>query len=214
MPELQLGSFTVNPFAENTYVIDNGEAAILFDPGFFNESDFSEFKNYLNTRELTLENIVLTHGHIDHVLGLNRVKQAYDVPAYMHEADQTFIDKVEQQGMMFGVRIQPIDIEFLPLRENANLKIGSFEFDARHVPGHAPGHFIFYAADAGFVIAGDTLFRESIGRTDLFQGDFELLSSSIKSKMYSLPEETVVYPGHGPETTIGHEMKHNPFVRG
>src|SRR5699024_6469107 len=119
-----------------------------------------------------------------------------------------------QQGQMFGLPVEAFDFSPRPLPIQKKWKIGSFLFEVRYTPGHAPDHVVLYQADEQLLIAGDTLFREGIGRTDLYKGDFKLLEKSIKTQLYTLPESTEVHPGHGSSTTIAHEKRHNPFVQG
>jgi len=135
------------------------------------------------------------------------------VPVYMHQESLPFIEQYPQQAMMFGLEAEPIEVNPTFIDASWTLRIGSFEYDARYTPGHAPGHLSFYHKPGGWVIVGDVLFAGSIGRTDLYGGDFSLLEESIRKKIYTLPDETVVWPGHGPHTTVGYEKRTNPFVK-
>ncbi len=208
-----LEKYTVNPFSENTYMLIKDDKAVIFDPGFMYASEMSGFLKLLEDNKARLEAIFLTHAHIDHVLGIQKVRDRFDVPVYLHEEDRYLWDNYMSQSAMFGFDVQPFDFEPERIKPSPKWSVGSFEFDVRFTPGHAPGHVVFYLKDQNVLIGGDTLFRESIGRTDLYKGNFTLLEQSIREQLYTLPDETTVFSGHGPETTIGHEKAHNPFVR-
>jgi glyoxylase-like metal-dependent hydrolase (beta-lactamase superfamily II) len=204
--------FEVGPFAENTYLLSENDSAILIDPGFSNETEYQSFKNALSNKEL--EAIVLTHAHVDHVLGLQRVLKDFDVKVYVNSDDLFLWKNFGSQATMFG--LNQVAFSFTPesLPKDAVFEVGNFTFNCLYTPGHSPDHTSLYFEEEELVIAGDALFKGSIGRTDLYQGDFEVLEKSIKEKLYTLPENTKVYPGHGPVTTIGFEKENNPFVKG
>ncbi len=203
--------FEVGPFAENTYLLKKEGKAILIDPGFYQEAEYQSFKSKLG--DFSLEAIVLTHSHVDHVLGLQRVLKDFDIKVYVNTDDLFLWNNFGNQAQMFG--LSQVGFSFTPesLPKNEVFEIAGFEFKCLHTPGHSPDHTSLYFEDEGLVIAGDALFRESIGRTDLYQGDFDILEKSIREKLYTLPDATTVYPGHGPTTTIDHEKKNNPFVK-
>ncbi len=212
--ELQLELFEgLNPFQENAYLVRSGNKAHLFDPGFSDGHEWDRLLAYLESNQLEIEAIVLTHAHVDHIMGLQKAMYLFEAPVYMHKESYPFIDQYPQQAMMFGFEAEPIDVNPTFIDASWTLRIGSFEYDARYTPGHAPGHLSFYYKNGGWIIVGDVLFAGSIGRTDLFGGDFSLLEESVRKKLYTLPDETVVWPGHGPHTTIGHEKRTNPFVK-
>lgn len=213
IPLMQIHPFTVGPFAENTYLLAADGEALLIDPGFYEESEFRKFTRKLDEEASDLSAVILTHAHVDHILGLQRVKDAYDVPVYLSERDRYLWEHAPSQAKMFGFQIDAFDFEPEPLPDGGEWQIGSFSFDVRYTPGHAPDHVSLYSSADGLVIAGDALFREGIGRTDLYRGSFEVLKESIEKQLYTLPDDTVVYPGHGPETTVGHEKCQNPFVK-
>jgi len=204
--------FEVGPFAENTYLLMDGESAILIDPGFSNETEYQSFKTTL--KEATLEAIVLTHAHVDHVLGLQRVLKDFDVKVYVNNDDLFLWNNFGSQATMFG--LNQVAFSFTPesLPKDEEFEVGGFKFECLYTPGHSPDHTSLYFKDEDIVIAGDALFNGSIGRTDLYQGSFEVLEQSIKEKLYTLPGNTKVYPGHGPTTTIEAEKVNNPFVKG
>ena len=210
---MNVTKYTVGPFAENTYLLTEGEEALIIDPGFLEDSEFQKVIKQIDDQDLDLFAVVLTHAHVDHVLGLQRVVDDYDIPVYLSDKDRHLWNNFGSQAAMFGFTSDgfSFDPEVLPIIDEWN--IGNFSFDVRYTPGHAPDHVSLYSKSDGMVIAGDALFREGIGRTDLYKGDFKVLEKSIREQLYSLPDDTVVYPGHGEKTTVGHEKKANPFVK-
>lgn len=208
---MEIQKFEVGPFLENTYLLTSGNQHLLIDPGFATEPEYQVFKEALNG---DLVAIVLTHAHVDHVLGLSRVKSDFDIPVYLSNKDRFLWDNFGSQAQMFG--INQTGFMFTPenLPSEGTFSTGNFRCTCLFTPGHAPDHVSLYFQDEEFVIAGDALFKESIGRTDLYKGDMSVLEKSIKEKLYTLPENTLVYPGHGPATTIAHEKKNNAFVKG
>ncbi|MEL7834802.1 MBL fold metallo-hydrolase [Fodinibius sp. Rm-B-1B1-1] len=210
---MNISSFTVGPFAENTYLLTEGGEALLIDPGFVEDQEFEHVKKKLREHDIDLLAVLLTHAHVDHVLGLQRVLDDFDVPVYLSERDRYLWNNFGSQAAMFGLTSNDFDFEPEVLPVTEEWQIGDFSFDVRYTPGHAPDHVSLYSSEDGIVIAGDALFREGIGRTDLYKGDFKVLEKAIREQLYSLPDDTVVYPGHGPKTTIGHEKQANPFVK-
>ena len=215
---LKLQSFTLNPFQENTYLLydSEGHEAYVIDPGGSNEAECQTVQQALHTQGLRLKGILLTHAHIDHVLGLAALQAAYDPlpPTYLHPLEKPNMDASVLHAESFGLLNYQKGVvnKSFPLPEKESLSLGKHNLQVLHVPGHAPGHVVFYCEEAGILLGGDTLFRESIGRTDLPGGDHEVLLEAIASVLYALPQAVKVYPGHGPMTTIGYEQKHNPFV--
>lgn len=211
---MKIKRFEVGPFAENTYLLTAGNEALLIDPGFSNEKEFKQFRSELANSGSLLKAVILTHAHIDHVLGLPAVLKAFDIDVYLNHTDLNPWNNISQQARMFGLQADNLDFTPNELPENGAFSIGSFQMDLLYTPGHAPDHVSIYFEDDGVVLAGDTLFKQSVGRTDLYKGDSDLLKKSIRNKLYTLPDETKVYPGHGVLTTIGEEKRNNPFVRG
>ncbi|MGF1671942.1 MAG: MBL fold metallo-hydrolase [Balneolaceae bacterium] len=207
-----IDTFTVGPFAENTYLVTIQDKSLLIDPGFSSTSEFQMFKKKLGERDSGLIAVMLTHAHVDHVLGLSQILNSFDCPVYLNHSDLYLWKNYSQQSAMFGIQTGGFNFIPEPLDEQKNFKIGPFVWDVFYTPGHSPDHVSLYNRENSLLIAGDALFRESIGRTDLYKGDFDLLAKSIREKLYTLPDETTVYPGHGPATTIGHEKKYNPFI--
>jgi len=210
---MHIDTFTVGPFAENTYLLTLEQQSILIDPGFSNTTEFQSFRKKLAEYDSKLTAIILTHAHVDHVLGLNQVLQTFDAPVYLNHSDLYLWENYEQQSAMFGIRTGGFSFTPEPLEEQRDFKTGPFQWEIFYTPGHSPDHVSLYSKEDEILIAGDILFKESIGRTDLYKGDFNLLATSIREKLYTLPDATVVYPGHGPATSIGHEKNHNPFVK-
>ncbi len=211
---MKLKFYTVGPFSENTYLITEGEESILIDPGFFDPVEYKTFKSELDESGTDLIAVILTHAHVDHVLGLDKVLKDFDVPVYLNHTDLYLWENFPNQAQMFGFRTSGFDFTPEPLEEQKNAQIGAFTFDVLYTPGHAPDHVSLYFEPEGLLISGDALFKQSIGRTDLYKGDFDTLANSISEKLYTLPDKTTVWPGHGPSTSIGLEKKENSFVKG
>ncbi|MFZ6053417.1 MBL fold metallo-hydrolase [Halocola ammonii] len=212
---LHIQSFTFSPFQENTYVLfdDNNSAAIV-DPGVYDSREQKQLVDFIESKNLKVEQIVNTHCHIDHVFGNDFCVNKYDVPLRAHEADKETLQQAEIAAKMYGLDYTPSPEPTFDLKEGDTLEVGDEKLEIRFAPGHAPGHVVFVHHDSKTVIGGDVLFRGSIGRTDLPGGNHDQLLKSISEKMYSLPDDFTVHSGHGPETTIGFEKANNPFVRG
>jgi hydroxyacylglutathione hydrolase len=210
---LQLKSFTFNPFMENTYVLyDDSLEAVIFDPGCYEKHEQNELMGFIEEENLQVKYLMNTHCHIDHVLGNAFIKNKFQVPLYIHEKEHAVLNSVLAYAPNYGFGgYQAAQPDFY-ISEDDIIQFGKTVLEIRFVPGHSPGHVVFYHKDTGICIAGDTLFRGSIGRTDLPGGDHQTLLNAIKKNLFSLPEETKVYPGHGEMTTIGFEKEHNPFV--
>ena len=210
---MEVVAFTFNPFMENTYVLHQGGKGVIIDPGCYDPAEEQELVDYIESNGIMIEKIINTHGHIDHVLGNSFTKNKFNAPLWIGEHDVQTLKSVEAYAPSYGFqKYQSTEPDHL-IKEGDVISVGSGELSVLFVPGHAPGHIAFYNAEHGFIIGGDVLFRESIGRTDLPGGNFDTLMESIKNKFYPLPDETIVYPGHGGETTLGHEKKYNPFCR-
>ena len=209
---ITIKSFTFNPFSENTYIISNQQkAAYLIDPGNFTDAETDVLEKFIEDHELNIQNILLTHAHIDHVLGLQKAFDRYKVPVLMHELDQEILDRNPMDANRFGFFFKRFEGDISYLKENEIISLGDDSFKILHVPGHSPGSIAFYNEAQKFIISGDVLFEGSIGRTDLYKGNHETLITQIKTKLFVLPQETKVYNGHGNPTTIGFEKNYNPY---
>jgi hydroxyacylglutathione hydrolase len=205
--------FIVNPLRENTYIVFNeaGET-IIFDAGFYYDEEMQEIQDFISGNGLKPSRLINTHCHFDHLMGVGFVREKYNLMLECHQDDAFLVERAARQASMFGIEMDPVAAPDQFLREGDKVSLGDSELTAIHIPGHSPGHLVFYSASDQFVIAGDVLFYGSIGRTDLPGGSYELLTSNIHRKLMVLPPETTVYCGHGPETTIGFEKENNPFL--
>lgn len=209
---LKIKSFVFNPFSENTYVVYNDHKnAFIIDPGNFSTEETRLLQNFIEENGLKIQNILLTHAHIDHVLGLQTVYNLYNVPVLLHETEKEILDRNPMDANRFGFFFKPFEGEIQFLKENEVLKLDEDEFKILHVPGHSPGHIAFHNEAQKFVVSGDVLFEGSIGRTDLYKGNHEQLLESIRTKLFILDGDTKVYNGHGNPTTVGFEKDYNPF---
>lgn len=210
---LHVAKFTFNPFQENTYVVHDGSQAIVIDPGCWNSSEEHELESYIEENALTVERLVLTHAHLDHVFGNAWIHKRFKLAPWMHREDLPLLGMAPRQGQMYGVPCEPSPDPEGFLEAGDTIHIGNDELKVLFVPGHAPGHIALFSEAHRFVIAGDVLFMNSIGRTDLPGGDMDTLLRSIREEIFTLGDDVKVYSGHGPETTIGHEKRSNPFLR-
>lgn len=202
--------FTFNPFQENTLIVHDGTNCVIIDPGCYERQEQEELVNYIDENGLTPQALLLTHSHIDHVLGCAFVLEQYNIDFYAHELDLATLNNVSSYAHVYGFPgyIPPKEPNRI-LKGGDTLKFGEVEFEVLFTPGHAPGHVVYYNKDNATVINGDVLFAGSFGRVDLPGGDLETLKRSIFETMFKLPEDTRVFCGHGPETTIGKEKKTN-----
>ncbi|MEM9984925.1 MAG: MBL fold metallo-hydrolase [Bacteroidota bacterium] len=211
---LQVKTFVFNPYAENTLIISTpaGEAAII-DPGCYSASEQMQLDAYIEEQGLKPVLLLNTHGHIDHMLGNSYVVEKYQIPFWTHEIviQELALAPAWGQGMGLSVSRSPDPDRRLKAGETFHL--GEYELKVLFVPGHSPGHIAFYHAAGQQLFSGDVLFQGSIGRFDLPGGDFETLMRSIVEQLMTLEDEVRVYPGHGPETSIGAERQLNPFVK-
>jgi len=209
---LYLKTFTFNAFQENTYLVydDKGEA-IIFDPGNSNNTENSLVKNFIEEKKLCLSRLILTHAHLDHVLGNRFISDNYSLLPEVNENDLFLMEGMMQTANMYGVPAEESPMPEKFIHEGDKIKLGEYTFECLHTPGHSPGSICFYNEQNKFAIVGDVLFYGSIGRTDLPRGNHEDLLNSIREKLFVLPDDVKVYSGHGPSTTIGFEKNNNPF---
>lgn len=210
---LHIKSFTFNPFQENTYLLfdETGEATLI-DPGCYEVVEQLEVLDFISEKNLKVVQLINTHCHVDHVLGNFWAKKTFGLPLGIHENEVPVLKSVEVYGPNYGFnKYQTTTADYF-LKEGDSISVGNETLAILFVPGHAPGHLVFHHQLSKQAIVGDTLFRGSIGRTDLPGGNHSLLLSKITSELLSLPEETILYPGHGPATTVAFEKESNPFV--
>ena len=213
---IHIKSFVCNPYQENTYLLydDDGTTAII-DPGMYGAAEEEAVRAFIETQGLEPTLLLNTHCHVDHVLGNRYIYEQYGLLPLFHEGELPLLMEVQNYAPQMGIRYDsPSPIGETFLAESGAVHFGRNELTLIFAPGHSPAHLCFYHREQGFLIGGDVLFRNSIGRTDLPGGNHQQLLSSIAQQLYTLPNETVVYPGHGPETTIGYEKQTNPFIRG
>ena len=207
-----LKDLTVGGFRENCHIVGDeasGEG-VLIDP----DDEAARIALAVEQTGLVISRILITHAHVDHVRAINPLKEEYGCPVLMHEEAEAMLRKLPQQAMMMGIRFGRVPEVDGHIEDEEVIEVGSLRLHALSTPGHAPGHLAFYAEEEAMVFSGDALFAGGIGRTDLPGGDMDLLMRSISERLLTLPDETRVLSGHGPETTIGREKAHNPFLVG
>lgn len=208
----KLRSFVNNPFQENTYILfDETHECIIIDPGMYTASEQNAVVNFIRDNQLKPVQLLNTHCHIDHVLGNKFIFDQYGLKPRFHNGESYVLASVPAYAPQMGMRYDPSPLPDHYLSETGTILFGNTELEIIYAPGHSPAHLCFYDVADNLLIGGDVLFRGSIGRTDLPGGDYDLLIDNIKQKLFTLPDDCVVYPGHGPETTIGFEKQYNPF---
>ena len=203
---MHVNSFPLGPLGTNSYILDNGIEALAIDVG----GDPADMLAFLSRNNLKLLDILITHRHFDHLYGVAALQKVLDVPCYLPSGEDVLRDSEAAQGGIWGMPMVPAFSE-TSLSEGST-RIGSFEITVLNTPGHTPGSVSYYIREAGCVFTGDALFYRSVGRTDFPMGDHQKLLASIRENLFTLPPETIVYPGHGPQSSIGDERQHNPFV--
>jgi glyoxylase-like metal-dependent hydrolase (beta-lactamase superfamily II) len=204
---MKFASMSLGPLGTNCYIVSSNQDTIVFDPG----GDADQLIEYIQNKDLQLKAILLTHAHFDHIGAVEDLRKFSGAPVYIHELEADWLTDPELNRSAFmsdKIAGEPADYYLTPGRMNIN----SFQFDVVHTPGHSPGSVSFIFNKEKFVIGGDVLFNQGVGRTDLPGGSFEQLEASIRNHFYQLDDSFTVYPGHGPETTIGNEKRNNPFV--
>lgn len=213
---MKIARFIFRLFGINTYVVwdDATRKAAVIDPGMSSREEEESLKHFLEREKLTVVALINTHMHVDHACGNGFIISEYGVKLSAHPADEPLGRKVRQQAQIFMLDFVPREAEISTyLKDGDIIEIGEGRLTVLHVPGHSPGGIALYDEQDHFVISGDSLFQGSIGRTDFEGGDHQQLVEAVKEKLLSLPEETVVYPGHGNPTTIAAEKRHNPFLQ-
>lgn len=212
---MKVAIFRLSLFGINTYVVydEATKDCAVIDPGMINDHERQAMTDFIEREGLNVTQIINTHLHIDHVAGDRFMAQKYGAGISAHTDDAPLGNSVEQQARMFGLQEDFSNVKITkPIEDGDIIKIGEGELKVIHIPGHSPGSVALYDSKDGFLIAGDIIFQGSVGRTDLPGGSHEQLISGIKNKLLCLPDSTVVYPGHGPATTVGTEKKYNPFL--
>jgi hydroxyacylglutathione hydrolase len=211
---ITIRKFVFNTFMVNTYLLyDETGDCIIIDPGCADEEEQKKVSAFLAEKKLTLKRNINTHCHIDHVLGQGFIESAYGILPEYHKAGEGFIHALPGIAGDYGYTVDHVPPAKGYFDDGDVITFGNSELKVLYTPGHADGSVCFYQPAQGFVITGDVLFLESIGRTDLVTGHYDVLMKSIREKLFTLPDDVVVYPGHGPETTIGHEKRYNPFIQ-
>ena len=206
--------FTFNQFFENTFIIsDSTNECIIIDPGCYEKNEKQILQDYILSNNLVPTKLINTHCHIDHILGNNFVSKTWDLELEIHQKDIDLLKNSKDIADLYGFvnyEKSPITNKFLV--EGDIIEFGKSNLEVLFTPGHAPGHISLYSKNENFIISGDVLFNNSIGRTDLPGGNYNTLIDTIKSKFLCLDDSTVVYCGHGPSTTVGKERINNPFL--
>lgn len=210
---MNIACLPFNPIQENTYVVwDDTNECVIIDAGNSSDKENVALDNFISGHGLRPVLAVNTHGHFDHTLGVEFVKKQYGVRFAMSAKDQFLLDNASTSGSIFGVKTGPMPVVEIDLETTPEVRFGETALRVIHTPGHTPGHVALFEPASKTLFTGDTLFRESIGRTDLPGGDYSWIMRSILEELIPLGDEVKVYPGHGPETTIGHETIYNPFI--
>jgi hydroxyacylglutathione hydrolase len=208
----KLRSFTNNPYEENTYILfDDTRECVIIDPGMYTAPEQNAVVNFIRDNQLKPVLLLNTHCHVDHVLGNKFVFDQYGLKPQFHPGELPVLAAVPSYAPQMGIRYELSPLPDHYLSETGTVLFGETELQLIFAPGHSPAHLCFYDEADNLLVGGDVLFKGSVGRTDLMGGSFEQLIENIEQKLFILPDDCTVYPGHGPETTIGYEKKHNPF---
>lgn len=211
---MKVAKFEFSLFGINTYVVYDPQTnkGVVIDPGMINREEEDVMINFINKNHLDITHVINTHLHVDHAAGNKFLTDTFKTPVLAHKEDAFLGERLEMQAAAFGIseKIDNVSITSF-LEDGEKIKVGNGLLEVIHVPGHSPGGIALYDKDGGYIIAGDSLFAGSIGRTDLPGGDIKQLLDKIREKLFVLPDETIVYSGHGPVTTIGEEKNTNPF---
>ncbi|MGC4101676.1 MBL fold metallo-hydrolase [Ferruginibacter sp.] len=210
---LKIRSFVFSPIQENTYLLyDEFKNCAIIDPGCYFDAEKDELTQFIQQMGLQPKMLLNTHCHLDHVFGNKYIAETYGLVVQTHEKEKPVLDFAPTSGLMYNLPFDNYTGELQYLQQGDKMLIGADELGVIEAPGHSPGHICFYCKAQNFIIGGDVLFNRSIGRTDLPGGNHEQLIKSIREKLFVLPDETVVYSGHGPTTTIGEEKRENPYL--
>lgn len=206
-------AFTFSPVQENTYLLYNELGNVLMiDPGCYFDEERDALQNFITQNRLKPSMLLNTHCHLDHVFGNQWIHETWGLLLHIHPKEKQVLDFAPASGLMWNLPFTNYGAELKYINEGDTIELDGDKLQVLFAPGHSPGHVCFYCKEQNFIIGGDVLFRQSIGRTDLPGGDHTTLLNSIRTQLFTLPNETVVYSGHGPETTVGYEKQHNPFL--
>lgn len=207
---MEIIQFTFNPFQENTFLLHDGTVGVIFDPGCYQRNEEDQLFKKVEELSITIEAVLLTHAHIDHVLGLQAVCKKYGIGYHIHSAEIETLLAVKNYAHVYGFPLySESDAEQILISDGYKISFGTMSFEVKFTPGHSIGHVVYYMSEESLVINGDVLFQGSFGRVDLPGGDLETLKKSIFEVLFALPDETRVLSGHGPATQIGIEKVHN-----
>lgn len=211
---MNIVKFVFSPFQENTYVLyDETKECVIIDPGCYDEKERNRLVELIESRDLKPVRLINTHCHIDHIFGNKFVSEKYNLPLESHKDEQQTIEYSESKSKLYGVELEPSPAITIFWDEGDVITFGNSELEVLFTPGHSPASISFYNRKGNFIIGGDVLFHGSIGRTDLPGGNFETLTNIIRTKFFTLPDQTKVYSGHGEVTTVLNEKLHNPFLK-
>ena len=212
---IKIKKFVFNPFQVNTYLLfdDADNEAYIIDAACSDKNEKSELLDFIEKRNLKIKALINTHCHVDHLLGVQELREIFNVDFYCSEPDQFLIDNSVAQGEFFGLRVNKPGPPDKYLVEGETLKLGESKIQVFQVPGHSPGSLIYYLENENIMFTGDVLFQGSIGRTDLPGGNYQKLVTGIQQKIMNLSDSIELFPGHGPSTTIGQEKLTNPFLQ-
>lgn len=211
---MNIVKFVFSPFQENTYILyDKTNECVVIDPGCYDDSERNRLVELIESRGLKPVRLLNTHCHIDHIFGNKFVSEKYNLPVESHKDEQEMIEYSNLKAGVYGVELEKSPAISVFWDEGDIITFGESKLEVLFTPGHSPASISFYNRKGNFIIGGDVLFRQSIGRTDLPGGSFETLANVIRTKFFTLPDQTKVYSGHGEVTTVGYEKIHNPFLK-
>jgi hydroxyacylglutathione hydrolase len=208
---LSVKQFTFSPIQENTYVVYNDKGCCIIDPGCYSEIERNQLKDYILSLGFPAKYLLNTHCHLDHVFGNKFIAETFGLVPHIHPKEEQLLAFAPMSGIQWGLPFANYEGELVFIDKNSVIELGDDKLEILETPGHSPGSICFYCRKQGFMISGDILFEDSIGRTDLPGGNHKVLLESIRRELFTQPDETVIHPGHGRSTTIGKEKQYNPF---
>ena len=208
---LSVKQFTFSPIQENTYVVYNDKGCCIIDPGCYSEIERNQLKDYILSLGFPAKYLLNTHCHLDHVFGNKFIAETFGIVPHIHPKEEQLLAFAPMSGIQWGLPFANYEGELVFIDKNSAIELGDDKLEILETPGHSPGSICFYCRKQGFMISGDVLFEDSIGRTDLPGGNHQVLLESIRRELFTQPDETIIHPGHGRSTTIGKEKHYNPF---